>query len=68
MAIFKKLDIKAIAAPTDYRISQLEIDQSSFQFESAILALLPNEEDLSLTTSALREYIGILVYKLKGWL
>jgi uncharacterized SAM-binding protein YcdF (DUF218 family) len=68
MAIFKKLDIKAIAAPTDYRISQLEIDQPSLQFESAILACLPNEGDLSLTTSALREYIGILVYKLKGWL
>jgi uncharacterized SAM-binding protein YcdF (DUF218 family) len=68
MAIFKKLDINAIAAPTDYRISQLEIDQPSLQLESAILALLPNEEDLSLTTSAIREYIGILVYKLKGWL
>jgi uncharacterized SAM-binding protein YcdF (DUF218 family) len=68
MAIFKKVDINAIAAPTDYRISQLEIDQPSRQIESVILALLPNESDLSLTTSALREYIGILVYKLKGWL
>lgn len=68
MAIFKKVDIKAIAAPTDYRISQSEIDQPSLQIESAILALLPNEADLSLTTSAIREYIGILVYKLKGWL
>jgi uncharacterized SAM-binding protein YcdF (DUF218 family) len=68
MAIFKKLDIDAIAAPTDYRISQLEIDQPNSQIESAILALLPNEADISLTTSALREYIGILIYKLKGWL
>ena len=68
LAIFKKLDIDAIAAPTDYRVSQLEIDQPNSQTESAILAFLPNEEDFSLTTSALREYIGILVYKLKGWL
>ena len=68
MAIFKKVDINAIAAPTDYRISQQEIDQPNRQLESVILALLPNEADLSLTTSALREYIGILVYKLKGWL
>ena len=68
LAIFKKLDINAIAAPTDYRISQLEIDQPNTQIESAILALLPNEESLSLTTGALREYLGILVYKLKGWL
>jgi uncharacterized SAM-binding protein YcdF (DUF218 family) len=68
MAIFKKLDINAIAAPTDYRMSQEEIDQPNRQIEAAILALLPNEADLSLTTSALKEYIGILVYKLKGWL
>jgi uncharacterized SAM-binding protein YcdF (DUF218 family) len=68
MAIFKKLDITAIAAPTDYRLSRLELDQPNAQIQAAILALLPNEYDLSLTTSALREYIGILVYKLKGWL
>jgi uncharacterized SAM-binding protein YcdF (DUF218 family) len=68
MAIFKKVDINAIAAPTDYRISQQEIDQPNRQIESVILALLPNEADLSLTTSALREYIGIWVYRLKGWL
>ncbi len=68
MGIFKKLAIEAIAAPTDYRISQLELDQPNLQTESAILAVLPNEENLSLTTGALREYIGILVYKLKGWL
>lgn len=68
MAIFKRLGINAIAAPTDYRISQLELEQPNHQTEAAILSLIPNEESLGLTTQAIREYIGILVYKMRGWL
>ena len=68
MAIFKHLGIKAIAAPTDYRVSQLELDEQNLQTESVILSLMPNEERLSVTTQVIREYIGILVYRLKNWL
>jgi uncharacterized SAM-binding protein YcdF (DUF218 family) len=68
MAIFKHLGINAIAAPTDYRVSQLELDQPNSQTESVILSFLPNEDCFSLTTQAMREYIGLLVYKLRGWL
>jgi uncharacterized SAM-binding protein YcdF (DUF218 family) len=68
MAIFRRLGIKAIAAPTDYRISQLELDQPNRQTEAAILSFMPNEECLSLTTQAIREYIGIFVYILRGWI
>lgn len=66
--IFQHLGIEAIAAPTDFRISQVELDQPNSQTESVILAFLPKDEDFSLTTGALREYIGSLIYKLKGWL
>jgi uncharacterized SAM-binding protein YcdF (DUF218 family) len=68
MAIFKHLGINAIAAPTDYRISQLELEQPNRQTEAAILSFIPSEDCLSLTTQAIREYIGILIYKLRGWL
>jgi uncharacterized SAM-binding protein YcdF (DUF218 family) len=68
MAIFRRLGINAIAAPTDYRISQLELDQPNRQTEAAILSFMPNEECLSLTTQAIREYIGIFVYILRGWI
>ncbi len=68
IAIFKHLGINAIAAPTDYRVSQLEIDQPNSQTEAVILSFLPNEDDFTKTTGALREYIGLIVYKLKGWL
>jgi uncharacterized SAM-binding protein YcdF (DUF218 family) len=68
MAIFKHLGIKAIAAPTDFRVSQLELDEPNIQTESVILSLMPNEERLAVTTSAIREYIGMWVYKIKDWL
>lgn len=67
MAIFRRLGIQAIAAPTDYRISQLELDQPNRQTEAAILSFIPNEECFFLTTQAIREYIGLYVYKLRGW-
>jgi uncharacterized SAM-binding protein YcdF (DUF218 family) len=68
IAIFKHLGINAIAAPTDYRISQLELDEPNHQTESAILGLLPNSNRFYETSQALREYIGYVVYKLRGWL
>jgi uncharacterized SAM-binding protein YcdF (DUF218 family) len=68
MAIFKRLGINAIAAPTDYRISQLEVDQPNRQTESVILSFIPNEDAFAMTTQAIREYIGIFVYRLRGWL
>jgi uncharacterized SAM-binding protein YcdF (DUF218 family) len=68
LAIFQHLGIKAIAAPTDYRISQLEIDEPNRQTESAIISFLPDEERFIHTTQAIREYIGLIVYKLRGWL
>ncbi len=68
MAIFKRIGIDAIAAPTDYRISQLEIDEPSRQTEAAILSFLPSADCLALTTQAIREYVGIVVYILRGWI
>jgi uncharacterized SAM-binding protein YcdF (DUF218 family) len=68
MAIFQHLGIKAIAAPTDFRVSQLELDEPNLQTESVILSLMPDDENLSVTTSAIREYIGMWVYKVKDWI
>lgn len=68
MAIFQRLGIKTTAAPTDYRISQLELDEPNRQTESVILSFLPNEENFIHTTQAIKEYIGTMVYKLRGWL
>jgi uncharacterized SAM-binding protein YcdF (DUF218 family) len=68
MAIFKHQGIKAIAAPTDYHISQLELDEPNLRTESVILGFLPDDQRFQETAQAIREYIGLLVYKLRGWL
>jgi uncharacterized SAM-binding protein YcdF (DUF218 family) len=64
LAIFHKLGINAIPAPTDFLITKTY--KSSL--EDFILNLLPDANRLSLTTLALKEYIGLVIYRLKGWL
>lgn len=66
MLIFKKLGIDAIPAPTDY--TSLQLDQASkSKLEATILDSLPDADQMRRTTRALKEYIGILVYRLRGW-
>jgi uncharacterized SAM-binding protein YcdF (DUF218 family) len=67
MAIFKRLGIQAIAAPTDFLFTDPQYD-SPAMLQKVALDLLPNPEYLFQTTRALKEYIGIAVYRLKGWL
>jgi uncharacterized SAM-binding protein YcdF (DUF218 family) len=64
MAIFKKERIEAIAAPTDYLF-----DESTEPLELAelVLKLLPDAEAMFQSTMALKEYVGMMVYRLKGW-
>jgi uncharacterized SAM-binding protein YcdF (DUF218 family) len=66
MLIFKKLGIDAIPAPTDY--TSIQIDQASRNsLEASILDLFPDADQMRRTTRALKEYLGILVYRLRGW-
>jgi uncharacterized SAM-binding protein YcdF (DUF218 family) len=66
LLIFKKLGINAIPAPTDY--TALTLDQASENStEAAILDALPDADQLRRTTRALKEYIGIFIYRLRGW-
>ncbi len=67
-AIFRKQGINAIPAPADFTISDRDLIEDSFSTESRILSLLPDSGNLDNTTQALREYLGILIYRLRGWL
>ncbi len=68
-AIFAQFDLTVIPAPTDYSFSQAD---SEFYLQpklsTQLFNLVPNAHDLELTTRAIKEYIGIIVYKLRGWL
>lgn len=63
MLIFKKLGIDAIPAPTDYT----SVPENRSTLEATILDTLPDADQMRRTTRALKEYIGILVYRLRGW-
>jgi uncharacterized SAM-binding protein YcdF (DUF218 family) len=67
LAIFKKQKIDVIAAPTDFMVSEQEIAEPNASLEAFILNLLPDADRLEKTTKAIKEYIGILIYRLKGW-
>lgn len=67
LLVFKRQGIEVIAAPTDFLVSQQDID-SNGSFQATVLNLLPDATTLQRLTQALKEYIGIGVYRLKGWL
>ena len=68
LAIFRKQGIKAIPAPADYTMSDRDLIEHRHSRESSLLSLLPNSGSLDNTSDALREYLGILIYRLRGWL
>lgn len=66
--IFQRQGIDVIPAPTDFLISQAEIQELDNTPKAAILNLLPDANNLNHFTAALKEYIGSFVYGLRGWL
>ncbi|MEM1308928.1 MAG: YdcF family protein [Cyanobacteria bacterium P01_H01_bin.153] len=68
LAIFQKQGIEAIAAPTDFLISEREITEVGGTRQAMLLSLLPDASHLDSISRAMKEYIGLLVYRLRGWL
>ncbi|MEM8717706.1 MAG: YdcF family protein [Cyanobacteria bacterium P01_G01_bin.39] len=68
LAIFNKQGIDAIPAPADYIMSDRDLVKHQFSRESLLLSLLPNSGNLENTSNALREYLGMFIYRLRGWL
>ncbi|WP_017655495.1 YdcF family protein [Fortiea contorta] len=68
LKIFQRQDIEAIATPTDFLISENEVQELGSSPKAAILNLLPDTNNLHQFTNALKEYIGLFVYSLRGWL
>ena len=68
LLIFQKQSIDVIPAPTDFLVSDGELQELTISPKSAILNLIPDTNNIDQFTSALKEYIGIVVYRLRGWL
>ena len=58
-ALFKKIGVDAVPVPSDFFIKPTPYDPFSF---------IPNAGDLKNSTLAIHEYIGIIAYRLKGWI
>ncbi len=65
--IFKRQGIDAIPAPTDFLITQNDMQSLSSTPKAAILNVLPDSNNLQRLTAALKEYVGIFIYRLRGW-
>ena len=66
--IFEQQGITPIPAPTDFLVSDRNLEEHTYTVESRILSWLPDTESLDRTTQAIKEYIGTFIYKQRGWL
>jgi uncharacterized SAM-binding protein YcdF (DUF218 family) len=59
LAVFRRAGFRVAPAATDFRAQPL--------LEGGILALLPDAQALADSTVAFKEWIGLLVYRIRGW-
>jgi uncharacterized SAM-binding protein YcdF (DUF218 family) len=69
VAALNKVGLQVIPAPTDFQVTGE--DWAYYTRLDPLIQLgnlLPRAVDLERTTRALKEYIGIVIYRLQGWL
>ena len=69
VAIFEKQGIQVIPAPTDFYVTEIDTgsDSLALDWSNALFHLIPQSSYLSMTSLAMKEYIGQVVYTLRGW-
>ena len=69
VALFEHQGFEVIPAPTDFTVTEANWAQlADGSFASKILNLVPSVENISLSTSTMKEYFGVWIYRLRGWL
>jgi uncharacterized SAM-binding protein YcdF (DUF218 family) len=69
VALFEKQGLEVIPLPVDFTITEKESPHDrSDALLAKIIDVIPQVSNLSLTTNAMKEYIGFFIYKLQGWL
>lgn len=67
LQIFRRQGMDVIPAPTDFLVTQQELREAQSSAEAVTLNLLPDADNLERMTHALKEYVGLMVYRLRGW-
>jgi len=69
MALFAKYDLDVTAAPTDFLATDGEIAYyAQPDLGVQLVHFLPDAGSLDKTSRAIKELIGIVIYRLRGWL
>jgi len=68
LRIFQRLGIDTIPAPTDFLVTQQELAEPNISIQASLLNIVPDAERLGMTTRAIKEYVGTIIYRLRGWL
>lgn len=67
--LFERQGLRVIPAPTDFQVTQADWDYFTQPHPGIqALNLFPDAEALVVTSRALKEYIGMIVYALRGWM
>lgn len=69
LRIFDRQGFEVIPAPADFLVTRTPQTQAAeVGIGGRVLSFMPSVEALDLSTRALKEYIGTVVYRLRGWL
>jgi uncharacterized SAM-binding protein YcdF (DUF218 family) len=68
VALFRYQGINPIPAPTDFTITHSGWSELTSTPSAVLVNMVPSASSLSLTTNILKEYIGLMIYHLSGWL
>lgn len=67
--IFARQGVTVTPAPTDFSLTERDWQRMwSGNVASFVIGLVPDANNLELTTRVLKEYMGLIVYRLRGWL
>ncbi len=67
-ALFRAQGLEVIPAPTDYKISAVYWEDLLHpSLETLLIGFIPSGDEIGLFSVGLKEYIGLWVYKMRGW-
>ncbi len=68
-ALFLAQGLEVIPAPTDYQVTDYAWNNlSRGDFARILVDMIPDASGLSTVSNCLKEYLGMIVYSLQGWL
>lgn len=69
LALFTSQGFEVIPAPADFYVTETTPASSpQVRLSRQLYKLLPSAENLVLTSRAIKEYLGLFVYRLRGWI